>query len=158
MTDTQKHPPLSKLKHVGAADVLTHGHLRQLVFQQRPYVGPIFEICGLAERNVFHLGIRVVRVTREEAIAADRAGHIAVRAAGHNHRVGLLPGAELIVLGDCDVGDILIGQSGVEGCGTSLSGHEAGAAGHAVAGEGGLQLGRLPRPVEHVGTGNVDER
>src|SRR3712207_9438226 len=39
----------------------------------------------------------------------------------------------------------------------SVSRQEAGAAEHAVAGECGLELRRLPGPAQHVGAGDVDE-
>ena len=45
----------------------------------------------------------------------------------------------------------------VDGRGLAFFREKSGAAEHAVAGEGRLQFGRLPGPVQHVRAGDVDE-
>ena len=45
----------------------------------------------------------------------------------------------------------------IDGGGETFLGEETRAAEHSVVGEGGLEFGGLPSPVEHIGAGDMDE-
>ena len=82
-------------------------------------------------------------------------GHAPV-AIAHVHGVGCLPARQLAVVGDDD----LVAPRSlavVDDGGLAVARHKAGAAKHAVAGEFGLQRGRVPRPVDHVGATHMHE-
>ena len=83
---------------------------------------------------------------------------IRLRAVGVDRldRVGLLPSRETAILGE---GDLVPTRSltVVDHGGLAFFGEKTRAAEHAMPGEGRVKRGRLPRPVEHIGAGDVDE-
>ena len=157
MADAQQHPLVAEREEVGAGDVLAEGHVGQVVPQEVADERPVLQVLRLQQRRLLAAGDGVVGVADEEAIRVPMAD-LRLRAVRvpHLDGIGLLPGGEPPVLGD---GDLVSARclAVIDGGGLAFLGDETGAAEHAVAGEGGLELRRLPGPVQHVGAGDMDE-